>query len=135
VADLESEAAAGYRFHVLDGAYDSILRNLRDPGGDPLLDGGRVVSGSEEFRVDNLRAGDEVRLVTRSHAPFRIRVEADRRDAGIWVEPGGPGGTWIESAYALPRDAIKGGSVRIRLSADDPHHTAYGSFHYWVYRR
>jgi hypothetical protein len=135
VADLESEAEARYRYHVLDGAYDSPLRLLKDGRGEPLEDGGRLVSGWEEFTARNLRKGDQVLLVTRSHAPFRLHVEANGRDAGIWVESAGEAGRWLESAFALPTGAVQGSEVRIRITSDDPHHSAYGSFHYWVYRR
>ncbi|HET9234037.1 MAG TPA: hypothetical protein VFP10_07870, partial [Candidatus Eisenbacteria bacterium] len=135
VADLESEAAAGYSYHVLDGAYDSIFRVQTDGSGGPLADGGRLISGAEEFTVAGIPPGSDVLVVTRSHGPFRLRVEANGRDAGIWVEPGGKSGEWVESAFALPGDAIRGSVTRIRIASDDPHHSAYGSFHYWVYRR
>ena len=135
VADLQSEAAAGYRYHVLDGAYDSLFRVLRDGAGTALADGGRLVSGGEEFTISGIPPGSEVLIVTRSNGPFRLRVEANGREAGIWVEPGGKSGEWVESAFALPADAIRGSGTRISIASDDPHHSAYGSFHYWVYRR
>jgi hypothetical protein len=134
VADLASETAAHYRFHVLDGAYDSLLKLLEDGWGEPLMDGGRLVSGWEEFTV-TLPAGAEVMLVSRTHAPFRLRVEANRHPAGIWVTSGGESGHWMESAFTLPKDVIRDPKVTFRISSDDPHHSAYGSFHYWIYRR
>jgi hypothetical protein len=135
VADVVSEEAAEYRFAVLDGAYDSVLLSRPDAGGEALLEGGRVISGGETFRVAGLRAGDDVRLVTRTHTPFRLRVEVDGRDAGIWIASTGIPGAWIEGSYALPREVIPAGTATIRLRSDDPHHAGYGSFHYWIYRR
>jgi len=134
VADLASEAAAHYHFHVLDGAYESILKLQKDGWGEPLMDGGRLVSGWEEFTV-TLPAPGPVLLVARTHAPFRLRVEANGRDAGIWVESGGESGHWMESTFALPADSIREAKVTFRIASDDPHHSAYGSFHYWIYRR
>jgi len=134
VADLASETAAEYRFHVLDGAYDSILKLQKDGRGEPLMDGGRLVSGWEEFTV-TLPVGAQVLLVSRTHAPFRVRVEANGQDAGIWGTSGGEGGHWLESAFPLPADAIRDQKVTFRITSDDPHHSAYGSFHYWIYRR
>jgi len=134
VADLASEHAAHYRFHVLDGAYDSLLKLLLDGWNEPLMDGGRLVSGWEEFTV-TLPAGAQVLLVSRTHAPFRLRVEANGRAVGIWGTSGGESGHWMESTFALPADAIRDTNVTFRISSDDPHHSAYGSFHYWIYRR
>jgi hypothetical protein len=128
VADLESEHAAGYGFHVLDDAYEDLLRKL-PAGGAAVLDGGRLISGSEAFTVA-VPAGQRALLVARSHAPFRIRVSVDGADAGVWTAAGGGNG-WNEAAFALP--ASPRSRRRIELASDDPHHSAYGSFHYWVY--
>jgi hypothetical protein len=136
VADLESEREAGYRLEILDGAYESLLRRGSGAqGGEAFLDGGRIVSGAESFTVRGFHPRDEVFLVARSHAPFRLRVETNGEDQGIWGTDAPPAGGWNESVYALPVSAVTAETVRIRLVSDDPHHSAYGSFHYWIYRR
>jgi hypothetical protein len=136
VADLDSEAQADYRYEILDRAYESVLfRGVGDSLSGATLDGGRVVSGSEAFTLRGLRRGDELFLVSRSHAPFRIRVETNGQDVGIWSTDTPPAGGWNESVFALPSTAVTDETVRIRLAPDDPHHSAYGSFHYWIYRR
>ena len=133
VADLASERRAGYRYSILDGAYESLLRRLPDPSGREVVDGGRLVSGGESFTVEGFRPGATVILVARSHAPFRLRVRVNGARAGVWssMEPGGK--AWYESSVPLHPEG-SGGTLRIGIYTDDPHHSAYGSFHYWVYQ-
>jgi hypothetical protein len=133
-ADLQSEHAAGYRLHVLDGAYENLLQRLRAPDGSEVVDGGRLVSGSERFVIEGALPGRDLILVARTHAPFRLRVEINGAAAGTWTEGGEVEG-WRETAYLLPGNRIDGDRIEVRLASDDPHHSAYGSFHYWVYRR
>jgi len=133
-ADLESERAAGYRFQVLDDAYEDLLRrlptaDLGDSSQPVVTDGGRLISGGESFVAD-VPAGVRARLVLRSHAPFRLRVLVDGVEAGVWTAPGG-GNAWNESVFDLP--AAPRANPRIEVRSDDPHHSAYGSFRYWVY--
>ncbi len=135
VADLASERAAGYRLHILDGAYQNLLRLLPAGDGREVLDGGRIVSGGESFTVTGLTPGREVTLAGRSHAPFRLRVDTGGGFRGMWVEPGEEAGKWQESTFVLPAAAMTSAALEIDLASDDPHHSAYGSFHYWVYQR
>ncbi len=135
VADLASEAAAQYRLHILDGAFEPLLRRLPGPEGREILEGGRAVSGGESFVVRNLQPGRAVVLVARSNGSFRLRVETGEGFRGIWLaEAGGPG-SWNESAYTIPAQSVRGDRMTVRLFSDDPHHSGYGSFHYWIYQR
>jgi hypothetical protein len=134
VADLWSEEAAGYRYHIVDGAYDTLLRHLRAEDGEMVMDGGRLISGWEEFTVTGTRTGDRLVLVLRTNGAFRIRVETNGTPMGIWMQEGARSDSWYESAFVIPEGSITGESIRIRLSSDDPHHSAYVAFHYWVYR-
>ncbi len=134
VADLKSEKAAGYRYRTLDGAYENILRLLPEADGNSVLDGGRVVSGGESFTVRGLVPGRPVLLVARTQAPFRLRVETNAEFEGMWVQEEGSPGSWHEASFLVPGDGIGTGEIRVRLASADPHHSAYGSFHYWVYQ-
>jgi len=134
VADLVSERAADYRFGILDGAYQTSLQRLAGGDGREIMEGGRIVSGWEAFTIRGTHARDELVLVGRFNGPFRIRVETNGSPRGIWMQDAGKSGAWQESRFVIPLGPDAGSSVRIRLSSDDPHHAAYGSFHYWVYR-
>jgi hypothetical protein len=131
VADVASERAAGYRHYILDDAYGGAIRNLRSGGGS-VVDGGRVISGGERF-TGPVSGGGRVLLVARSHGAFRIRVRVDGTDAGLWTAPGAEGDAWVESVYEVPV-AVAGDRVSLEFFSDDPHHAAYASYHYWVYR-
>jgi hypothetical protein len=133
-ADVESEGAHRYRIHVLDWAYESLLRDLPAADGARVLDGGRMVSGWEEFTLTGVDPDRPLLLVSRTHAPFRIRLEADGVPAGIWIAEGAGSTGWTESVFAVGQDALGGETVRLRLASADPHHSAYGSFHYWAYQ-
>lgn len=134
VADVTSEEAADYRFGILDGAYQSSLELLSEGAAGNIMEGGRIVSGWEAFTVRGTHARDELVLVSRSNGPFRIRVETNGTPQGIWRQDAGKSGVWQESRFVIQLGPDAGDSVRIRLATDDPHHAAYGSFHYWVYR-
>lgn len=134
VADLESEGAHRYRYRILDGAYQTLLRILPDPAGMPVVDGGRLISGSESFRLGGLTPGADLLLVARTHAPFRIRVETTGGQVGTWTE-GGEAEGWRETRFVIPGSRIDDETLEVRLASDDPHHSAYGAFHYWFYQR
>jgi hypothetical protein len=134
VADLESEKAAGYRYRILDGAYENALRLLPYDDGTSVMDGGRVVSGGESFTVRGLAPGRPVLLVSRTHAAFRLRVETNGGFEGMWEQTEGSPGSWHEASFLVPGSWIKASDLRVRLISGNPHHSAYGSFHYWVYQ-
>ncbi len=134
VADLEEEEAHHYRYGILDGAYQTLLRALSAADGQPVVDGGRLISGHETLRLEGLTPGSDLLIIGRSHAPFRIRVDTPGGSAGTWTEGGNAEG-WRESAFLIPGSLITDAVLDLRLSSDDPHHSAYGAFHYWFYQR
>jgi len=134
VADVEDEEAHRYRIGVLDWAYESLLRDLPGADGVQVMDGGRMVSGWEEFTLRGVDPARPLLLVLRTHAPFRIRVEADGVPVGMWVSEGAGSSGWSESMFAVGQNALGTETVRLRLASADPHHSAYGSFHYWAYQ-
>jgi hypothetical protein len=135
VADLESEDEASYRFHILDGAYDSLIEQADAPDGQAVLEGGRVISGWESFTVRDVRPGDDLLLVARASSPFRLRVEVDGAPAGRWMQESAAPGSWRDVVYRIPEALVRRETIRVKLISDDPHHSAYRAFHYWVYRR
>jgi hypothetical protein len=135
VADLESEDAASYRYHILDGAYDSRIEAADAADGLPVIEGGRIVSGWESFTVRGVRPGDSLLLVARSTSAFRVRVEVDGAPAGSWVQETASPGAWQEIVYRIPETLVQRETIRVKLISDDPHHSAYPAYHYWVYRR
>ena len=132
VADVDSESEAGYRHTILSQAYQDLLLFRAGTDGRPVADGGRLVSGGESFTIPGPVSG-RLRLVTRSHTAFRVRVHVNGSEAGLWRADAPVEGAWVEAYFdiAAPEGS---GPVRIELASDDPYHSAYGSFHYWVYQ-
>ena len=135
IADLDSEKKAGFGFKIFDGAYENVLHLGEIYPGQEVMDGGRLISGWEEFRVPDTRPGDSLVLVGRSNGPFRLNVEVNGLPAGKWIQNEGGPGRWAETSFAIPEAVVTTREVILRISSGDPHHSAYGSFHYWVYRR
>jgi hypothetical protein len=135
VADLVSETAVSYRYHILDGAYDSLIDEARTADGESVLEGGRIVSGWESFAVRDVRPGDSLLLVARTSSPFRVRVEVDGASAGRWIQENASPESWQEALFRIPESLVMRETIRVKLISDDPHHSAYRAFHYWVYRR
>jgi hypothetical protein len=135
VADLADEAAHGYRFTSLEGQYQGILESQpADGGGEPVMDGGRAISGTETFRVRQVTPGRDMALAMRSRGGFRVRLFVDGVDAGEWLEPGRGGPNWTESVYTVPGSLVRSATPELRVEVADPHLTGYTAFYYWIYQ-
>jgi hypothetical protein len=111
-------------------------------GSPPLADGGRLIVGTERFRVQT-RAGRDLLMVMRTHGRIEARalpgrvaeLELEQLRFTILVEgrpalevalPGGRG--WREHVLRLPAAAIRAGATRLELNG------RYTSFQYWFYQ-
>jgi hypothetical protein len=135
VADLADEAAHGYAFGSVEGQYQGLLEILPGAGpGTEVMDGGRVITGFESFRVRRLTPGRDVIVAFRSRSGFRIRVFVDGEEAGEWLDPGRSASNWTESSFILPGTLFRTGEAAIRVEVAEPHVTAYSAFHYWFFQ-
>lgn len=134
VADLADEKAHGYSFRAVDGRCQGLL--ALQPGGPEarqVIDGGRVISRDESFRVRGAAPGRDLVIVLRSQSGFAVDVEVDGIEAGRWIEAGvGPG--WTESSFTVPGRLVKQPDIRVRIATPEPRATAYSAFHYWFYQ-
>jgi hypothetical protein len=135
VADLADEAAHEYVFRAIEGQYQGVLGLMPGgQGGRVVLDGGRVISRDETFRVSGLTPGRDLVMVMRSQSGFGVMVSVDGTEAGGWIEPVLGGSVWVESSFTVPGRLIARSSVRVRIATPEPHATAYWAFHYWFYQ-
>jgi hypothetical protein len=148
VCDARDEAAHGYRYESRRG--EMLLAGAVGigpaPGGDATLaDAGRLILGSESFRVRS-RAGRDLVVVLRSRSPVGVKamraqgglaVPVELPEAGMVVRAGGrevlrlalpnrPG--WNEYAFRVPAEAVAEGTTELEISG------RYAAFHYWFYQ-
>jgi hypothetical protein len=139
VADLTSEKEHDYHIDMpLIGLQPAnLLRRERSPQGEMIVDGGRAVQGAEQFTIRGLSPNHPVEVWMRTtSAPFALQVQADGEDLGQWIfQPSARSG-WQEATFRIPAEAVRSGSLRVRLSATPQApletHTAY---HYWFVQR
>lgn len=99
-------------------------------------DGGRVLTGGEEFTIQT-RPGEDLLLVTRVHGrtsvPLAVFING-HRVAGR-VQPAVPG-RWVEIVTWVPAAQITGTHTRVRIEADvdDPRADAYLPYYHWAYQ-
>jgi len=149
VCDAADEAAHGYRFESRLGDIPlgaSVEIDAVPAGGDrQLADAGRLIMGSESFRVRST-AGQELVLVMRTHGSVTVRAMRSAGAKAVGVEvaedglivrasgrlalranlPDAPG--WNEHLLRLPAEVVGSGSTQLELRG------RYGSFQYWVYQ-
>lgn len=139
VAHLESESAHDYAWWQEEhpsGFVTEVYRHyyhacgLEDQTGCMATDGGRVLTGGEEFTA-RVRPGEDVLLVTRVHgrssAPLEIAINGEivvRR-----VQPAVPG-RWVEIVTVVTRDAIMDNQIRVRITTGGE----YMPYYHWVYQ-
>jgi 4-amino-4-deoxy-L-arabinose transferase-like glycosyltransferase len=148
VCDARDESAHGYRYESRLGELmlaGSVGIGPR-PGGElPLADAGRLIVGSESFRVRS-HAGRDLVVVLRTRSPVLARamraqgglaVPVEVSTAGLVVRTGGrevrrlalsnrPG--WNEHVFRVPAEAVAEGTTGLELSG------RYAAFHYWFYQ-
>ena len=129
-----AEAQKTIRFQVVMNQYQQAI--VAEPSASVTAPGaGKIELTPIQLSDTTAAPGRPVVLVMRSHAPFRLRVETGDGFRGIWSSVAGTAGLWSESAFTVPESGVRGDRLTVRLSSDDPHHSAYGSFHYWIYQR
>ena len=138
IADLGSETEHDYEMHMpligLEPA--NFLTRKRSPDGEVVVDGGRGLSGAEEFTIRGLSRNRPVEVVMRTtSAPFALQVQADGRHVGEWdFQPSGS--RWQQATFTIPAESVRSGSLRVRLSPPEDApletHTAY---YYWFVQR
>ncbi len=139
VADLDDEAAHDYRWWQAgrpDG-FATVPRRMsyREDPALTLADGGRLLTGGESFTVNAPPSGGWLLLVARLHqaTDMTVRVRVDGLEAGLWRLPAIPG-EWLESAFLIRSDLVRGPQVTLELTVEDaPPDARYSPFHYWVY--
>ena len=138
VAEVDSEAAHGYRAWAAqwNDAVGSQAAGYTYPAHPerPLLDGGRTLTGGEEFTVTTM-PGRALKLVRRYHSdgPVRLAVEVDGVPLAPWSAPATAG--WGEAEYVIPVARITSPTTHLRLTLlPDEHFTPYTSFYYWFYQ-
>lgn len=124
VADLESEARAGY---ALQGGWDTDCQAVSSEEVPAAVDGGRLRRTLDRFSVD-LPAGD-VRLTMRltAETPTQVTVTAGGKEIGR-VEV--PAAAWTERSIILP--SLPGGRTPIEVRVVNGQ-APFGSLHYWFF--
>lgn len=136
VADIESEDAHAYHVEgrepgarpqqLLMRAKDMVEVAVR------MTDGGREVSGFEEFRLRAVpRKPSLLVLRTTATSAGTLRFEVNGRDLGI-VRVARSGGSFREIEVAVPADLIDSDEVKFRVEPERPDTYKYGSFYYWL---
>lgn len=136
-ADLVSERDHDYRWTASGplGGFPTEVFQFGTIGclGDAceLLDGGRRISGEENFQVAAAASADAI-LVTRVHAQSAcvIDVYAQGQHVSTRVIPSLPG-SWYEYAVLIPAELISDGSVAIRAVPQDG--CIYQPYHHWLF--
>jgi hypothetical protein len=138
VADLENEREHDYemRMPLIGLEPANLLTQKRSPDGEVVLDGGRGLPGAEEFTITGLSPNRSVEMVMRtSSAPFALQVQADGEHLGEWTfQPSGS--RWQEATFTIPAQAVRSGSLRVRLSpSEDAPLETHTAYHYWFVQR
>ncbi len=145
VAYLDSEAAHDYRWWqssqpsgFISEGYTHVYHvcGLDDPDTCWATDGGRVLTGGEEFTLST-RTGQDLVLVTRVHGrtsvPFEVYVNGKR--VAQRVQPGVPG-RWVEVATWVPGSLITSEKTRvwINVTGSGEASDAYLPYYHWAYQ-
>ncbi len=144
VANLESEAAHDYRWweHATPPGFATEIFRYRyyacglDEDGCWAVDGGRVLTGGEEFTL-HTDPGRDLLLITRvhAHASVPLRVIINGELAATRVQPEIPG-HWVEIATLVDGTRITGTETRVRIEAEiaDADTQAYMPYTHWAYQ-
>ena len=126
VADLESEAKAGY--DLADGWDADCKAVLDEDDGTRRAEGGRFRRSFDAFTVD--LPGEPVRMTLRAAVDdaVTVTIRAGGAEVGT-IEL--PEGTWVERTIELPARAAGKTPIEVRAAAG---HT-FGSLHYWFFAK
>jgi len=145
VADLESEAAHGYRNttgperpHGGRFPPEQNFFHKAEARGRIIADGGRENSRREIFAV-NLSDSSPVRMIARSdgkhHAAARIYI--NDKKAGVLEFGYRTGAVWEESALELPIEMVRKGRniIQVDFAGDLSAGESLRIYHYWFYEK
>jgi len=133
VLDLRSEDAHNYSIftRLIPDVPGTMMYEEPHAGtGVMIIDAGRQTNGGEEFTINGLVPGRDMKIVRRSYGAgkAKIMVSVDGQKADTWISQGAEG--YHEEADLIPGEYIKNESVRIRLEEISGRN--YNAFHYWV---
>jgi hypothetical protein len=145
VADLGSESSHEYRWwqsstppgfvtEVYQQEY--LASGSVDEAECRATDGGRVLTGGEEFTVKTI-PGQDLILVTRVHGrtsvPLTVYVNDQRLEQQ--VQPAVPS-RWLEVVTLIPGSYVTGERTHVRIEAQaaDPEVDAYSPYYHWAYQ-
>jgi hypothetical protein len=136
VANLDSESDHDYEWWfdgTTPGFVSEVYRHSTlacDLDNCFATDGGRVLTGGEEFTLNTI-PGEDLLLVTRVHgrtsAPLSVRVHG--KQIAQRVQPEVPG-QWVEVITLIPSDQITSRHTDIRIEADG----VYMPYYHWAYQ-
>lgn len=100
----------------------------------PIADGGRIVRGTERFRV-SARPGTDLWMVMRTDGwyPNRLRVRVDGREVGRWTIARSES-AWVEPWFRIPGEWVRRERPEIRIERDAASEGNVAPFRYWFYQ-
>jgi hypothetical protein len=142
VANLDSEAAHDYRWwqdETPPGFVTEVYKNmyqacgLEDESACWATDGGRVLTGGEEFTIKTI-PGQDLLLVTRVHGRESVPLIVSIGDVRLAypVQPAVPG-RWLEVVTLIEGAHIANRETRIRIEAQGSA-GAYSPYYHWAYQ-
>jgi hypothetical protein len=142
VANLDSEAAHDYHWWqdqtppgFVTEVYKNVYRacGLIDEADCWATDGGRVLTGGEEFTLKTI-PGQDLLLITRVHGRSSVPlvIFADDKRQADRVQPSVPG-RWLEVVTLIQGDDIQHSTTRIRIEAQAAN-GLYMPFYHWAYQ-
>jgi|GEM_PF-2872178 len=131
IADPRSETGHQVRISSATPGFlgSNLFRRLKGPRDDPVMDGGRGISGSLQMTLEGIEAGKDLFLKIRTlPAPnaIRLHVQADENSLGIWTLPSPRPDCWLEPAFRIPAGQIRASRLQITLTG------LFMPFHIWA---
>jgi hypothetical protein len=142
VANLDSEAAHDYYWwqdRTPSGFVTEMYKNvyqacgLEDEADCWATDGGRVLTGGEEFTIKTI-PGEDLLLVTRVHGRDSVPLIISSGDERLayHVQPAVPG-RWLEVVTLIEGQHITSRETRIRIAVQRAP-GVYSPYYHWVYQ-
>ncbi len=140
IADLDSETAHEYTWwHAArpEGFLTlPLVMAYHDAPALTVTDAARLLTGGQAFTMRTPQTGEWALLVARLHQThdMTVRVYVNDVDAGLWKLPALPG-EWLESAFLIRADLVRGPRTAIRLVVEDaPPEARLSAAHVWLYQ-